>query len=240
MLRHRYKIHKMVFLFLLVGLAACSVLPIPPASTPTPTMDPTYLDMSWLSGIPCEPPCWNELELEESTPEDVYAFVHSSRFFDTEKIEDSSKCWVWYYPELDTDIEILVKDGRCIFLICKDMERNACAHLAFVEDRLAEIQLYPQDLVTFKEVVDVYGKPDSMNIYPIHHSNYCEAQLLYREYQMKVVHTDDNKKRCQEWFIPFMHSGKIPSSLTVSNVYIMSAGYFLDVRDTLWKGFSEE
>ena len=48
--------------------------------------EPPPLDMSLLTGEPCEPPCWQGLTPGESTEEDVAEFIRATRFVDTRTV----------------------------------------------------------------------------------------------------------------------------------------------------------
>ena len=48
--------------------------------------EPPPLDMSLLTGEPCEPPCWQGLTPGDSTEEDVAEFIRATRFVDTRTI----------------------------------------------------------------------------------------------------------------------------------------------------------
>jgi len=48
--------------------------------------EPPPLDMSLLTGEPCEPPCWQGLTPGESTEEDVAEFIRATGFVDTRTI----------------------------------------------------------------------------------------------------------------------------------------------------------
>ncbi len=52
--------------------------------------EPPPLDMSLLTGEPCEPPCWQGLTPDESTEEDVAEFMTTTRFVDTRTIDRRS------------------------------------------------------------------------------------------------------------------------------------------------------
>jgi hypothetical protein len=52
---------------------------------PTP-VGPAPIDVSLLTGKPCEPPCWQGLVPELSTEDDVNVFLETSKFVDRESI----------------------------------------------------------------------------------------------------------------------------------------------------------
>jgi hypothetical protein len=62
---------------------ACNLAPESGAPTPS---GPAPIDISLLTGKPCEPPCWQGLVPELSTEIDVNTFLETSKFVDHESI----------------------------------------------------------------------------------------------------------------------------------------------------------
>jgi hypothetical protein len=52
--------------------------------------DPARVDRSLLTGVPCEPPCWQELIPGESTVEDVLEVLENAPFVDVASIQRTS------------------------------------------------------------------------------------------------------------------------------------------------------
>jgi len=52
------------------------------APTPTPTLEPTLIDWSILTGLPCAAPCWYGLEVGRSTKSDILATARPLSFID--------------------------------------------------------------------------------------------------------------------------------------------------------------
>jgi len=52
----------------------------------TSCAEPPPVEMSLLTGDPCEPPCWQGLTPGKSTEDDVLQFIRSSRFVDTRTV----------------------------------------------------------------------------------------------------------------------------------------------------------
>lgn len=107
--------------------------------------EPPPLDMSLLTGEPCEPPCWQGLTPGESTEEDVAEFVRTTRFVDTRTIYRGS----------------LTRRGEVVGVsIHWDSTAGGSNTLHIEGGVLKTIIISPDYDLTLQRVVERYGPPE--------------------------------------------------------------------------------
>ena len=112
--------------------------------------EPPPLDMSLLTGEPCEPPCWQGLSPGESTEEDVAEFIRTTRFVDTRTI---------YRGRITRGGDVV---GVSIWW------RSTAARSRNVESNsfdidtgvLEDITIYPDYDLTLERLFERYGPPE--------------------------------------------------------------------------------
>lgn len=173
-------------LLLVVILSACNLL-VP-------------ADASVISGIPCAPPCWQNLTPGESTLDDVYRFLNGLRKSEQKTIKMSS-----------TD------DGIAIF--SWDSARNGGERRVYVnvnEKRLMLIEIHhPEFDLRLGAVVDHFGPPDSMYAEV---NNYADGSL----YIIQIYYSDQGL--VFESVPSVEDMGRIRSDMSVNTIYYFAPG----------------
>ena len=185
--------------------------------SPTPTLSPELMDRSWLTGIPCSPPCWYGLEIGKTTPEEAQEKINQLSF-----IEANVTKW----------------DNISVPLYCKGQNYYYCAELRFDDNKLSEIGIFPNYEITLKEVVDAIGPPDFLSYSPISPEGFrrdCVIHIYWLERKMDVFYADTRSdKECEK----LISSGNKPSpTMHIQGVWIWN----FDIKyDIPWTGFAEE
>jgi hypothetical protein len=134
--------------------------------------EPPPLDMSLLTGEPCEPPCWQGLTPGESTEEDVAEFMRATRFVDTCSVFRSS------YTRLtrggSEEVSGVVITWRSSGGLA------TCNSFSIEEGVLKYITICPYPGVTLGRLIDRYGPPEKYEvIVPIGGPLYYDVTLFY-------------------------------------------------------------
>jgi len=112
---------------------------------------PPPLDMTLLTGEPCEPPCWQGLTPGQSTEEDVAAFMESTGFVDTRTVHRAG-------------FTRLTRDGEEVAGIGIHWSSSAglgpCNHLSIEEGVLKYITICPDYNLALERLFDRYGPPE--------------------------------------------------------------------------------
>jgi len=113
--------------------------------------EPPPLDMSLLTGEPCEPPCWQGLTPGESTEEDVAEFMRTTRFVDARTVRRSS------YTRVTRGGEEV---AGVIVHWCGSSGLGTCSDFSIEEGVLKYIRMWPYPGVTLGGLIDRYGPPE--------------------------------------------------------------------------------
>ena len=210
---------KLMFLFYSLFLCSCDLKQAFSGlwPSPTPTLSPELMDHSWLTGIPCSPPCWYGLEIGKTTPEEAQEKINQLSF-----IEANVTKW----------------DNISVPLYCKGQNYYYCAELRFDDNILSEIGIFPNYEITLKEVVDAIGPPDFLSYSPISPEGFrrdCVIHIYWLERKMDVFYADTRSdKECEK----LISSGNKPSpTMHIQGVWIWN----FDIKyDIPWTGFAEE
>lgn len=136
----------------------------------TPTIAPSLVDRSLLTGIPCLPPCWYGIEPGESTQTEARSVLDNTFFVDPASIVTNQASWI---------------DGRSASIItfdCNPPISRRCGTLTFVEEVLTEIHIPILYEISFDQAVSVLGPPDHFFIEPIHVQVVdCGAGLVWED-----------------------------------------------------------
>ena len=112
--------------------------------------EPPPLDTSFLTGEPCEPPCWQGLTPGESTEEDVGEFIRATRFVDTRTI---------YRGRITRGGEVVGVSiqWRSTAARSRNVESNSFDIDTGV---LEHITIYPDYELTLERLMERYGPPE--------------------------------------------------------------------------------
>ena len=186
-------------------------------SSPTPTLSPELMDRSWLTGLPCSPPCWYNLKIGKTTLYDAQEKINQLPFID-------SKLTEWKNPFLS--------------FFCREQNIDRCVILRFDNNELSEIGIFPNYEITLKDVIDEIGPPDFLSYSPISPEGFrrdCVIHIYWLERKMDVFYADTRSdKECEK----LISSGNKPSpTMHIQGVWIWN----FDIKyDIPWTGFAEE
>jgi len=115
---------------------------------------PPPIEMSLLTGDPCEPPCWQGLTPGQSTEDDVLEFLRSSRFVDTRTI---------YRAALSRGGQVV---GTSIQWRSTAARRSNVDNNDFAIEGgvLRDMIIYPDYDVTLESLLQRYGPPDKFHV----------------------------------------------------------------------------
>ena len=211
---------KYIFLLSAFFFCSCDTKQIFPGlwPSPTPTLSPELMDRSWLTGIPCSPPCWYGLEIGKTTPEEAQEKINQLSF-----IEANVTKW----------------DNISVPLYCKGQNYYYCAELRFDDNILSEIGIFPNYEITLKDVIDEIGPPDSLSIGPLSSGGLfvtdCCVRFYWIDRQLEMLYMDsDSYKVCKQ----VENTGYKPMpSIVIHQIWIWDIYEKIGIP---WSGFAEE
>ena len=168
-------------------------------STPTPTLEPSLIDWSILTGLPCAAPCWYGLEIGRSTKSDILATAQTLSFIDPRGITEEP----YSYSDPSTQTHL---PATFIRLNCRQAEGGTCAGLVVVSDVLKRIHLSPPPELTLGEAVAHLGPPDYFEPLARIESTLCDVALIWAQRGIWIAYLNgspQSRVRCQE-----VHSSK--------------------------------
>jgi hypothetical protein len=205
--------------------------------SPTPTLEPSLIDSSILTGLPCAAPCWYGLEIGRSTKSDILATAQTLSFIDPKGIAEEP------YRDFDPSTATLIR------LNCRQADGGTCAALVVVNDVLKEIALWPPPALTLGEVVAHLGPPDFVSLTPVQGTvTLCDVALIWKQRGILVAFWNDPYRqppqkeqfRCQE-----MRDKGVRPNLSVKKINYKSPDDYMLVRAAEpggglpWPGFAQ-
>ena len=213
-------------------MLSCNTTTQVPTPSPTTITDLSLMDRSWLTGEPCEAPCWYGLELGKTTKDEAVSTVMALSFIDYGNISKLDRYW-------DHSVAQQLSFG------CKLPAGAICTSFIFVDDTLVYIHLTPNYPITFGEVVEQIGEPDFIGAeYTVPETRDCAAELIWLDRQMQVIYYEFHRSSGRDLCGEIIDAGnKPPSDLVVHNVMYLLPDYFKDVpvhnQHYSWQGFAE-
>ena len=117
--------------------------------------EPPPLDMSLLTGEPCEPPCWQGLTPGESTEDDVAEFIRVTRFVDTRTT---------YRGRITRGGEVVGVSIQWRSTAARS--RNVASNSFDIDTGVLEhITIYPDYDLTLERLIGRYGPPEKYTSY---------------------------------------------------------------------------
>jgi len=189
------------------------------------------MDRSWLTGKPCEAPCWYGLELGITTKDEALAIMDTLSFIDPKSIHELDVYW-------------FDSTARKLSFYCTK-PHAICTSMIFVNNTLVYILLTPNYPITFGEVVEKIGEPDFIGAdLSVPETRDCVAKLIWLDRQMQVIYYEFHRSSGRDLCGEIIDAGnKPPSDLIVHNVMYLLPDYFKDVpvhnHHYPWQGFAE-
>jgi hypothetical protein len=200
--------------------------------TPTPTLDPSLIDSSILTGLPCAAPCWYGLEPDKSSASAVYATLNRLPFVDPTTIVE------WGYIWLDDD-----KATQVGFSCLHPKDKGCGGSLVISQGKLKEITLSLSYKLTFQKAVGLLNQPDFIDYRPADpEGNGCIISMIWLQRGIYLTNAEPkNGDQCRM----IRESGKVSPDITVTQIFyvlpeVLEAGpkgYFND--SIPWPGFAK-
>jgi hypothetical protein len=140
-------------------------------SEPTISPSPVPVDLqdrSWLTGVPCAPPCWYGLYLDLSTEEEVISSLESLPFVDSTLIENST---IGYS-------DALTGEHYNAKLIRVSKIGESSIRLIVGKGNLKQISFGINYEINVGEVVEQIGAPDVIRTWVDFNTNFCDLEIL--------------------------------------------------------------
>lgn len=231
-----FKKQSIIYLSLLgIGLLlASSCSSATPITKPTrAVLEPELMDKSWLTGTPCEAPCWYGLELGKSTYSEVLITIKSLSFLNPARFNENN----WDYPDYESGE---FYPGKMVSIDCKTPNYHVCVSMRFKEDTLEDLFIDLNYDIQLGEVVEILGEPDGFSATPTGVEDHdCLLKLYWLERRIIIFHhqnRDELPDLCQ---IIKDNENLIPSDLLVDTVNYFQENYIEYFINQLqdWKGF---
>ncbi len=238
-MKHKYSAYfSIILLFLITGCAPTGSKE-PPNKPFTPIVDPNFIDLSLITGVPCSAPCWHNLTVDKSTKEETLAVLKTLTFIDQSSIKETTSNY--WDPSFNKNYDSV--PSQTIMTNCKNPQAESCFEFEFVNDNLKRIFIFPNYTITLQDAVTYYGAPSCviLGAWGAECAG-CNIQLNWDNRQLSASVLD---KRCgdgTDLCISLRHGGKIPPDYVVQTiVYYSQAWIDNDVQECFpWPGFSEE
>lgn len=193
-------------------------------------------DESWLTGIPCEAPCWHGLIPGITQREELGSIIKDSPYILLDDADEKEN--VFY--DITTKENV---SGYEIWLKCKKDPGYWCVFLQFRENILYEMIIPLESEVTMEKAIENLGMPDGFLSNRINaETKGCDLALLWKDRQMFLryyeetfVFGDDLCDRIAE------ANYKVPPELVIQEVSIMQKDYVIELMKSgtylPWSGF---
>ncbi len=200
------------------------------AAISIPTLDPSLVDSSVLTGVPCAAPCWYGLEVDRSTKADVLAVAPTLSFVDPRAFPEEASSY----------FDPMVKDAipaTTVRLSCRRSGAGTCASLVIAAGVLKGIYLSPPPSLTLGEAVDHLGAPEYVGVVYYGESGVqCHVSLLWKQ---RGIVVQSGQVRCQD-----VRGGLgVRSDLPVVQIAYRSLADFASIPeaggDFPWSGFAK-
>jgi hypothetical protein len=204
--------------------------------TPTPTLEPSLIDSSILTGLPCAAPCWYGLEIGRSTKSDILATARTLSFIDSKEFPEDP----FYYWDPSKRADVV---ATLIRLRCRSPERGPCASLVVLNNVLKEIYLSPPPAFTLGQAVVYLGPPDYFEPLARIESTLCDVALIWKQRGIWIAFRSGSpqKVQCRD-----VHGSKdVSPNLLVAQIIYGSPDDYIFARASEpggglpWSGFAQ-
>jgi hypothetical protein len=214
----RLNIGYLLLIMLAVAINGCS------KST---TDEAALIDRSFLTGEPCEAPCWYGLEIDKSSKEDVIAKLDQLPFIDHSTYHEAGT--VWMKDEGAREIQF-----KCI------ASKTICGGALTSDDVLKQMWFHVGFDLSFKAVADKIGSPDFLDYGPFNLEGGCRIILWWEQEGIAVDSVDEaSDEKCRS----IANGNKVTPSLKVRLLIYFAEGGFGLPGDCCprisWPGFAE-
>ena len=188
----------------------------------------TRIDRSFLTGKPCEAPCWYGLELDKANEDDVRQTLKTLPFIDQTTMREWTAPWLgdWSAKEIHPN---------CVYPV---PATTGCVGLLIYNDKLKQIRMSIAYELTFGTVVEKLGPPDYMS-YDIYHPEVggCVIDLGWTTKGIDVEYLDTrDESKCKS----IKKGNGVDRSTIVSGLFYYSVKEGFKSTEGLfpWTGFT--
>jgi hypothetical protein len=184
-------------------------------STPTPTPSSEQMDKSPFTRDPCAAPCWHNLTVGESSENDVISELSTLTFIDQNSIQLFRRSM----PTLD-----LSTFSPGVEMIANCIEPNKhCLSLTIVDDILTEVVVVLNYDIGPAEAIGNLGNPDYIGYQNLGAEQIiCEVYLVWNGKQLVLASKFEGISAAKDNCYPVRDTGKVSSSLLISEARYMS------------------
>lgn len=162
-------------LVLIFFLTACGNLDINEVATQTSAqVSEVPVDISWMTGDPCFPPCWHGLIVDDSTEKEVLTVLEILEFVDFGNIESSTIGFG----------DALTGEHYNATLISIPTHGKSSIQFTVGNERLKKIGFGINYELSMSEVVDQIGSPDFVRTWADFDNNFCDVEVYWQEKQL--------------------------------------------------------
>jgi hypothetical protein len=173
-----------VSFLLTVLLLSCTLLKPSPNQNGSEFSEDSLVDRSFVTGQPCEAPCWYGLKLGESTLDDIRMTLPELPFVDKPQIYEQST------GEFGPNEKLFVV--HC----SSPAEADLCAELITSKDgKLSKIIITVAYELTLQRAIEGLGVPTFYNVSPSPNKDVCHVEVFWPEKNIVVSFDDTPRKR---------------------------------------------
>ena len=191
-------------------------------------IDASLVDRSFLTKLPCTPPCWYGVKLDESNEDDVYNVLSELAFIDQTTIKKT---------------EYALHDEKYISYSCFYLRNSHCGGIYLSQGKVVQTWHQVSYDLTFEDAVNQLGPPDYIEYVLIRKEmSTCNISLTWLEKNIVVENSSGwswGAKECN----PISQKGGVQRNIEVNTITYMTREGFLDEPGEgtriPWPGFVE-
>ena len=172
------------------------------------------VDKSFLTGVPCEPPCWHGILVDKTSEDEAHAILSNLEFINY----NSARSW-----DSDNIAETSAIETR---FRCMYEKSRVCVSLTFDEGIVKSMWFKVSEDVTLDVAVEYLGPPEYVELHPWGPSG-CSIDLVWPDKGIEVSHTIDYE---YETCLLISEEGLIPRDLPAIRVSYASLDYYTEVH----------
>ena len=197
------------------------------ASTPSPEQ----MDKSPFTGIPCKAPCWQGLQIGQSSEKEVITKLSNLTFIRQDKIQI-------YRGIMMSGPDPSISGIGVEFVADCKYPQMQCLEVSIVDDILTEIEILLNYEMQVSEAIEYLGAPDYVGYSMLGVEDIiCEVLLIWDEKQLVLASQEFTGGKATENYCGMVRdTGTTTSSLAIAKVRYLSP---LGIEYILSRGSSE-
>lgn len=186
-------------------------------STPAPSL--AEMDKSPFTGIPCEAPCWQGLEVGKSSESDVLSVLPNLSFIDQGTVIVNQ---VPSMPSLDPKVWT---NGVRLTASCLHPKKQ-CLTLMIADNVLTDIEIKLNYEISVEETIEFLGTPSYLGYVNLGAEKVmCDVYLVWMDKNLILSSRFEGPKNMDNTCRVIHDTGRIFSNLIISNVKYSSNIY---------------